>query len=116
MKLRIKGDSIRLRLTQSEVKALEQNEIVSETTHFATQNLVYKLGGSNSVSEIYVDFAEGILLVLVPAQLLNSWASSDQVGIENKARKILIEKDFQCLTPRAPDEDLDTFPNPNAHC
>ena len=51
--------------------------------------------------------------------LAKQWVESDQVGLEGEQSlgsanvlKILVEKDFTCLTKRKGDEDLDTFPHP----
>jgi hypothetical protein len=49
-----------------------------------------------------------------------SWANSDEVGFAGEEAfvvgdlEVLIEKDFACITPRSGEQELDTFPNPNA--
>ncbi len=116
MKLRIRGQSIRLRLTQPEVTQILQGLPVRETTLLPSQNFMYELAASESAKAIVADFADGLLRIIIPQSMALEWAGSDLVGLENKALKILIEKDFQCLTPRPSEEDEGSFPNPNAHC
>ena len=53
MKLRIQGDSIRLRLTQFEVEAIGRGELVMETTRLPTP-FIYSLAiGGDKVSALY---------------------------------------------------------------
>ena len=66
-----------------------------------------------------VNYANNMLTVLVPAAHADNWTSTDEVGIaavqpanESERLSILIEKDFACLTPRAGDDDKDSFPHP----
>ncbi|MEE4281987.1 MAG: hypothetical protein V2I41_08580 [Pseudomonadales bacterium] len=122
MKLRLRGDTLRLRLTRSEVDAVGAAQSVAETLHLPDGSaLSYKLvtGPSNN---IYMrresDLAE--IVVQVVAAQAHSWASSEQVGYSGEtplqigAVSVLIEKDFTCITPRAGEEESDTFPNPQA--
>ena len=59
------------------------------------------------------------LVVKVPADLAAQWSQSDDVGLGGdeplsvNGLQILIEKDFDCVAPRAGEEDIDTFPNPS---
>jgi hypothetical protein len=120
MKLRIKGNSVRLRLTQGEVARFAEVGLVEEVTEFgAGQKLIYALVRSDSEENICAEFAVGKLRVIVPAPQADQWANSSQVGVEveqetdngNKL-KILIEKDFTCLAPRSGEDDADAYPHP----
>jgi hypothetical protein len=58
--------------------------------------------------------------VLLPADQVNAWGITDQIGIAEDINlgdlgtlAILIEKDFACLD-RSDEANEDTFPNPNA--
>ena len=120
MKIRIRGNSIRLRLTQSEVKQFEETGEILDKIQFGTQELIYGLSIFNG-SQAEVSYQPNIILVKVPEKEGNHWAATDQVGIEYSLKlngdsdlKILIEKDFQCLKVRSGGEDADTFPNPEA--
>jgi hypothetical protein len=127
MKLRIRGNSIRLRLTQSEVARIENSEIVSETLSFGglgdkTSTLTYSLESSDEVSELEARFENQRIRVFVPRSLSTRWTSSSEVSIKKKhdlgrgeTLSILVEKDFVCLKPREFEfeDESDLFKNPN---
>ena len=123
MKLRIKGNSIRLRLLQSEMQKFAEQGRISDETCFGTSVLRYSLSASNSVEAIEAKFAENEILVLIPDHAARTWAASEQVGFDveqpvagGESLAIVIEKDFVCLDrPDDPDRD-DAFPNPNKNC
>jgi hypothetical protein len=113
MKLRVRGNSLRLRLTQGEVAALRDNGSVEETVHFSpTSRFVYAIERSGG-DEIGAKFEEGRILVQVPEALALEWCNTDRVGFDGTAGvvKVLVEKDWQCLAPRDEDES-DAYPHP----
>jgi hypothetical protein len=123
MKLRIRENSIRLRLKQSEVEQLASGQGIAEQTRFPDSVLIYRLvtaeTGATSAS-----FSNGELTVTLLKSEVVEWAQTDQVSIiaeqaleQDEALSILVEKDFQCLAPgdhRLCDDDHDTYPHPNA--
>ena len=113
MKLRIKGDTIRLRLTQSEVAALADGHDVVETTSLP-QPFTYALETSGET--IGAAFAAGRMTVNIPRAIALQWASTEEVSLRGREGgvEILVEKDFACLIPRQGEEDPDAFPNPQA--
>lgn len=116
MKLRIRGNSIRLRLTQSEVEKIKALETIEEKTEFPNgQNFVYLLSVSDKLS---ANFSDGEMVISISERISDNWASSDEVGIYETIGnlQISIEKDFKCLTPRKGEEDSDTFPHPKENC
>ena len=126
MKLRIKGNSIRLRLLRSEVERFAGTGRISEETHFGPQGspvLRYTLITDPTVTEISTSFQNNEILVAVPENLVHEWTSGDKVGLErvqqangNGGLSVLIEKDFVCLDrPDDPDRD-DAFLNRNSVC
>ena len=117
MKLRVRGNSIRLRLTQSEVADLIAGMAVEETTVIGDASFGYALEPSqDEAGELRASFNGGQLRVTLPAARAKSWGESNEVGISAQldALAVLIEKDFACLDPRDGAEDSDTFPNPKA--
>jgi hypothetical protein len=116
MKLRIRGNSIRLRLTKTEVSNLADKGLVEETTDFGNgKTFVYSVKVSNEVETIDADFTYNHLQIFIPIHVAENWANNDtevSVSSEQKPLKILIEKDFTCLNPRTGEEDADTFPHP----
>lgn len=123
MKLRIKGNALRLRLSRSEVARILRRERVEETIRFSPHpnaKLTYALEQEPSVSAPTVRYAEGEITVLLPAALADTWCSTDLVGIAESVSlgtigslNLLIEKDLACLD-RSDEENEDTFVNPLA--
>ncbi len=113
MKIRIKGDSIRYRLSKTDVSIFTKKGYIEETTHFGTQVLAYALQKSDHL-ELKATFTENKVTVFVPSAMITEWESTDRTGFEGYDNKlfILIEKDFQCLDNVAEDQS-DNYPNPN---
>jgi hypothetical protein len=129
MKLRIRGNSIRLRLGQSEVAQLVKDGRVHASIQFSAipkSQLSYTLVTSPTEEDISAQLVDSEIKVTVPEGLARGWANSEQVGLKNvqqidgKASLwILIEKDFQSLEPRPDDDQSDNFKNPfegKKHC
>ena len=106
MKLRIRGDSLRLRLTKPEVARLAEVGLVEEVTSFPGAKLAYAVAFGGDV--VAASFADGRILVQIPAERGRTWCRSDEVGIadETTTPHVLIEKDWACVKPRS-DEDPD---------
>jgi hypothetical protein len=122
MKIRIKGNSIRIRLTQIEVKNFADNGFIEEATEFIENKLFYALAVTTNVSELSAQMIDNKITLLVPESIAQNWTTTDLVGIENKFdigndKKLflLVEKDFVCLDNTFEDQS-DMFPNPNAVC
>ena len=121
MKLRIRGHSIRLRLEQSEVCRLALNGAVEELTTFGSgpeQRLGYEIRAAEDETVVRASFDGRRIVVRVPAEMLNRWAGSDQVGIyamqptDQGELAIVIEKDFVCIDGNSGESQEDAFPNP----
>ena len=122
MKLRIKGDSIRFRLSKSELTAFGIVNFVKDKIHFADSELEYSISTSDSNAEISASFQSNLITVNVPTQLALNWVNTEIVGLQfeqtlSNGNKlfILIEKDFVCLDNTF-DDQSDNFPNPNIVC
>jgi hypothetical protein len=105
MKLRIKGNSIRFRLLQSEVKALADKGFISDETRFTAEtSFYYGLIASAEVAEVAAKFEGDRIMVILPKAVADDWAAGDDVGIEavQDGLNILVEKDFAC--PGRPDD------------
>src|SRR4051794_37691671 len=114
MKLRLRHNMVRLRLTQSEVAQLRDVGSVEEHVDFGPgSRLTYRIDSSSDQVLPSAEFRNGNILLSVPRAMVNEWADSTQIGMESDgAIRVLIEKDFKCLDPADPEENLDTFPNP----
>jgi hypothetical protein len=121
MKLRTTSNSIRLRLSQTDLRNFADRGIVEDTLHLdraSGQALIYNLRRDETIEELVVSFENNCLSISIPASGADAWTSTDQVSVEAQGTtnrpSILIEKDFACLKPRSGDDDVDSFPNPEA--
>lgn len=125
MKLRINGDSLRFRLSPSEVSRLLQSGRIEETIHFGPEHdakLTYALLTSANVpgqgDSMTVLCGPRTISVGVSATQVRAWANGTQVGMYSAVStgagqlELAVEKDFACLDKSAADNQ-DTFPNPN---
>jgi len=122
MKLRIEGDSLRLRVGPSEVRQLIASGRVAETIHFAPGvHLSYVLQHSAAAGSLTVTHTLHEVTVIVPTSVAQDWANGDDVGIYGAVANgsgslsLAIEKDFACLDANQ-GGNPDTFPNPKAAC
>jgi hypothetical protein len=123
MKLRIRGNSIRLRLKRGEVDQIAAGTSIVEKTRFPGAVLTCRLEVSDGNS-IAANFDNGSLVVSLPRTRISEWASTGEVSLSEEQKlpdadslSLLIEKDFSCLEPghhRDCDDDADTFPHPSA--
>ena len=119
MKLRIKGSSLRLRLTQSEVRQLENEGQVAEEVNFgAGASLTYRLCTDVDKPVISATYGNNVIDVRVPRETAINWSRTDQVTLSHTEAvpgdelRIVIEKDWNCLAPRSEEDESDNFPHP----
>jgi hypothetical protein len=113
MKLRFHKNTMRLRLSQSEVAQLAANGSVYERIEFVSdQTLSYELESADR-ADVVALFENNCIRIILPSASVQHWAGSDETGIEGECGplRVLIEKDFQCLHPDA-EQSADAFPNP----
>ena len=82
MKLRIKGNSIRLRLLRSEVDQFQSDGYVASDTTFGTNTLRYSLRVSRNAGEVHARFEDNEIMIVVPEALAKDWTSSELVGFD----------------------------------
>jgi len=121
MKLRIKGATLRLRLTQREIRALLEEGVVEERVPFSPGvSLVYRLRSDAGAGKITATFRNGVVEILIPENRAREWCTSEQVTLAHEqsvpegALRITLEKDFACLAPREGEDESDNFPHPEA--
>lgn len=122
MKLRIRGNSIRLRLMKSEVAQFGEIGEVKETVEFGLQErerFTYALISSENINAPSAVFENNQLSVFLPKPEAEIWVQTNQVGIRaehlignDKSLQITVEKDFACLEDRPGEDDSDAFPHP----
>ena len=115
MKLRIQGNSLRLRLTQKEVALVRNRGLVESLIEFAPgRSLIYLLEGSPNAETMSATFDGHAIRVTIPMDQMTEWVDSDRVGIESRPQngiQVLVEKDFQCLH-RSVEQEPDAYPLP----
>ena len=121
MKLRIHGDSIRLRLSRSEVASFAESGRVEDTVRFGHgAALRYVLESAKNARSTRARFDVDTIRITVPEEAARQWTATDEVSIEAEQSlegqhqlSIVIEKDFQCIH-KPGEQDEDAFPNPLA--
>ncbi len=121
MKLRIKGNSLRIRLTRSEVAEFGRSGHLEEKTEFGNNAFAYALQNEQGISGLRADFAGNKITVYVPSEITREWTTTEKVGFENnmdiggKQLFILIEKDFKCIDNTTEDQS-DNYEHPSPVC
>lgn len=122
MKIRIRGNSVRLRLTKTDVKNIGEKGIVEETTSFGNSRLIYRLQKSNEYTDLHASFENNVITVFLPEDITETLVTTEQISFDAKqdigndqTLYILVEKDFQCLDHTTEDQS-DMYLNPNKTC
>lgn len=121
MKLRVLDNSIRLRLTRTEVDCVRRDGLVRGRVAFTGSHAFeYILESSPASVNPEAHISNNVLTVSVPEIDIEQWAKSDQVSIKSsqpldggERLTILVEKDFACLAPRDDEDESDMFPHPD---
>jgi len=125
MKLRIKGNSLRFRLTRPELDRLVSTGRIDETLWLgaaADARQTYALLHNSTASAVTLRYNPPEIAVILPTAEILRWQSTSQIGIyatgslgPRDPLEITIEKDFACLDSSVP-SDPGAFPNPRAAC
>lgn len=118
MKIRIKGNSIRFRLTQTEVKHLTEKGFIEEHTCFESNNFKYAVEASSYHKQMNAVFSKGEIKLHIPKNKIEDWYANTIIGFEHSQilssgskLSLLLEKDFTCLDNTIEDQS-DNYPNP----
>lgn len=119
MKLRIRGNTLRLRVSKTELAAVQKRGSVQDAIRFGPRaRLVYRLEVAGD-DRFGAEFTGDSIIVRAPRAAVTKWGRDEEVSMRGKQRigrgaalAILIEKDFECLKPRAGDDARDLFVNP----
>lgn len=122
MKIRLKDNSLRIRLLRSEVDKLVEVGYLEERTSFIGNTLIYALKAIAEGTELTADYVDNKITMQVPAILLKDWQHNSVVGFNAKMPlgnaaylSLLLEKDFVCSDETTEDQ-RDNFVNPNKVC
>ena len=117
MKLRLNGDSIRIRVGPAEVRQVAQGQPLVARTRFApgaTLTVTLSIGPAEATA---ATFDGRDLRVTLPAPAARRWAAADdQVSVggtqdagDGRRLSIVVEKDFECLHG---EQEGEAFPHP----
>ena len=103
MKIRIKGNAVRFRLSKSEVATFAEEGFVEEASEFSNNILKYAVISTDNKT-MAADFTNGSIIMYVPKHLLEIWAATNEVSIvydlpvsNGNFLHLLLEKDFKCI-------------------
>lgn len=106
MKLRVKDNSLRIRLSADEVGRLLSGKKVEAATRFAagpSQCLVYGVECWPDVPAMTSVYKPGHIRILIPEDQLRHWGASDATSLrasqpigDGQSLQLLVEKDMPC--------------------
>jgi hypothetical protein len=123
MKLRIRDNSLRLRITQTELDQFEKDKKVQATIHFPEGVLMHYVLLWSDDENFGARFDGLSMVAWVSHSAGQRWLDPSEVTIDHSLElengdslRLLVEKDFQCLSERKDEDESDMFANPNTHC
>lgn len=128
MKLRIRENSVRLRLDRKDLAELLEHGRVLDVLRFgpsSNHTFTYTVVvGSAPLGHPHAQYYAGLLVVTIDLGDAKEWSESEQVGfdheqaVESGAVRVILEKDFACVDRPTGDEAEDAwaFPNPSGVC
>ncbi len=122
MKIRIKDNSIRLRLTKTDVEQLkESGTITCKTIITQEQVFQYALKVDATVQNFSASFESNTITIHIPVSEARILTDTDDITIKGSQKNgedglfILIEKDLQCLDESDEDQS-DMYENKKTVC
>ena len=121
LKLRIKANSLRLRMTPSEMTRLLETGRIHETIHFPSHEsacLTYAVEHRPDTPVLTVRYSPNEVVVVLSSAQARRWAETADIGIYGETPthggtlQLAVEKDFACLD-KSDAENVDTFPHPH---
>jgi len=116
MKLRIRANTLRLRLNQKEVKALAAGEVLKEKIDFPGNTALAYTLTTALAADAQAFFDNGGIHITAPRVPLMHWVGTDDLGIYFSLQtgveplKIAIEKDLICIDGPEDEKDPHAFP------
>ncbi len=123
MKIRIKGNSIRIRIVRTELDNLGKDGFLEERTEFGETDLIYRLESKTGIDNLQANMKGNTITVSMPETMKQEWVDTETVGYRTDmplsnggSLFILIEKDFKCLDGEVLEDQSDNFDNPSQVC
>ncbi len=107
---------------RGEVDTLRDDGLVTAVTGFpGGRTFRYSVESSPASVNPAAFFSDNQIIVRLPETVVLAWANSEQVSMageqvldDGDKLRILVEKDFVCLTGRDDEDESDMFPHPAA--
>lgn len=123
MKLRFRGNSLRLRVNRREVATLAGGETLREQVRFPGNcELNYLLESSGGTSPA-ASFDGNTIRIAAPLADVQTWANSELIGlyfdvaVNPELLKVSIEKDLECVDGPLEERDPEAFTRiPGKNC
>jgi len=116
MKLRLRANTLRLRLNQREVEQLAAGEVLKEGIEFPGSTSLSYLLKVAPAADAQAFFEGGRIHIIAPRAPIVNWAENDELGIYfslptgAQPLEIAIEKDLVCMDGPAEEQDPLAFP------
>jgi hypothetical protein len=83
MKIRIKGNSIRIRIVKTELANFGKDGILEERTEFAGNHLTYRLQSKEGIDKLEASMGGNVITMWVPEKMREEWVNTGIVGYSN---------------------------------
>jgi hypothetical protein len=118
MKLRFRKNSLRLRVNRPEVENLAAGGALEERVEFPDGARFGYVLESCAAPTPSASFRDGLIRVAAPEWQVKDWARGEAIGLyfhvggtgTDRALRIAIEKDLECLDAPPDEHDADAFP------
>ena len=122
MKMRIQGNSLRIRVGRSELAHFLHEGRIDDTVQFTAApegRLTYALEVSPAgITQTQVRYSPPEVVVILTPRQVDQWSQETEVGVYTKvpigaedSLEVIVEKDFACLDG-SDEGNKDTFVNP----
>ncbi|MFZ1528791.1 MAG: hypothetical protein WAT19_08575 [Ferruginibacter sp.] len=122
MKLRLKGNAVRLRLTKADIKELKEQGVIREHSHIADAVFTYELQQKVMEANLSASVQNNTVTVFINERSFRQLTATDTVGVSYIQQNenapdlfLLVEKDFKCLD-ESPESQEDMYEHPGKSC
>ena len=112
-------------MSRDEVVAADEQGIVEGQTRFPDGSVfTFALEALENSSAASASYTSDRMVVKLPAPKISEWAKDDSaVSLHGEVEfplgghlKVLVEKDFRCVSPRGDEDQSNLFQNPERVC
>ena len=123
MKIRMKNNSLRLRLTRPEVELFGQEKYIEGRTQFGNAVFIYAMQCDDGAEEISAELVDNKITMHIPISTAETFVNTEIVGFQHEQMLgsgeklfLLFEKDFKCIDGEVLEDQSDNYDNPSAIC